>query len=567
MNYPLWDLPSSGLLIAFVAIVHVFVSHFAVGGGFFLVLTERRARRTNDAALLAYVQRHARFFVLLTIVFGAVTGVGIWFTISLVHPAATSALINTFVWGWAMEWTFFVAEVAAALAYYYGWERMDPRTHMTVGWIYAISAFMSLVIINGILAFMLTPGAWLTTRSFWDGFFNPTYASSVVGRTFAAFGLAGLYSLLTAARERDAALKRTLARTAALHWIVPSAVGMAACVAWYLHAAAAAGTNPGGAFGAPAHGLGAALATLASGLAPSGYPPVQRLGLAAIVASVLIVILALVVAFVRRERFGLPLASAALVLGLVAIGGAEWAREGLRKPYVIGRYMFVNGVRVSPAAAVPAPPPGFPADPFTVEALTEGGVLRAALFPRLPAGADEAGQGAEVFRLLCSACHTPDGHLAIRPLVAGMSSSAIEGVLGRLARPVTASGVETSWSDPAHVVDDWRGRRMPPFTGNAAEKRALAVYLAGLGGGAVSPSPAQGGEADLGARLFDAQCSSCHGDGGDFPLAGRALGTVDQVDATLRDLPAVNDMMPPFEGSDAERRALAEYLARLGGAR
>ena len=45
MNYPIWDLPASGLLIAFVAILHVFVSHFAVGGGLFLVLLERRARR------------------------------------------------------------------------------------------------------------------------------------------------------------------------------------------------------------------------------------------------------------------------------------------------------------------------------------------------------------------------------------------------------------------------------------------------------------------------------------------------------------------------------------------
>jgi hypothetical protein len=28
-------------------------------------------------------------------------------------------------------------------------------------------------------------------------------------------------------------------------------------------------------------------------------------------------------------------------------------------------------------------------------------------------------------------------------------------------------------------------------------------------------------------------------------------------------LPAINDMMPAFEGTDAERRALAEHLASL----
>ena len=45
MNYPIGDVPASGLLIAFIAVVHVFVSHFAVGGGLFLVLAERKARR------------------------------------------------------------------------------------------------------------------------------------------------------------------------------------------------------------------------------------------------------------------------------------------------------------------------------------------------------------------------------------------------------------------------------------------------------------------------------------------------------------------------------------------
>ena len=103
MNYPVWQLGiPGGLLIAFIAVIHVFVSHFAVGGGAYLVLTERKAYRENDPALLAYVREHSKFFALLTVVFGAVTGVGIWITIGLVSPEATSSLIHTFVWGWAI---------------------------------------------------------------------------------------------------------------------------------------------------------------------------------------------------------------------------------------------------------------------------------------------------------------------------------------------------------------------------------------------------------------------------------------------------------------------------------
>ncbi|NUM78345.1 hypothetical protein HUU40_28625, partial [candidate division KSB1 bacterium] len=90
MNYPVWDVSfGAGLLIAIVSITHVFVSHFAVGGGLFLVLTEKKAYRENDAALLNWLKTHTRFFVLLTVVFGAISGVGIWFTIALIHPSAT----------------------------------------------------------------------------------------------------------------------------------------------------------------------------------------------------------------------------------------------------------------------------------------------------------------------------------------------------------------------------------------------------------------------------------------------------------------------------------------------
>ena len=47
MNYPAWDVPliGGGLLIGLIAVLHVFVAHFAVGGGLFLVWTEARAYR------------------------------------------------------------------------------------------------------------------------------------------------------------------------------------------------------------------------------------------------------------------------------------------------------------------------------------------------------------------------------------------------------------------------------------------------------------------------------------------------------------------------------------------
>ena len=46
MNYPYWDVPviGSGWVIGIIAIFHVLVSHFAVGGGFYLPIAEAKAR-------------------------------------------------------------------------------------------------------------------------------------------------------------------------------------------------------------------------------------------------------------------------------------------------------------------------------------------------------------------------------------------------------------------------------------------------------------------------------------------------------------------------------------------
>ena len=52
MNYPFWDIPhiGSGWVIGMIAIFHVMISQFAVGGGLFLPLAERKAMRMQRAA-------------------------------------------------------------------------------------------------------------------------------------------------------------------------------------------------------------------------------------------------------------------------------------------------------------------------------------------------------------------------------------------------------------------------------------------------------------------------------------------------------------------------------------
>ncbi len=137
MEYPVWSLFAlgGGLPIVLIGVVHVFIAHFAVGGGLFLVLTEHKAYREDNGHILGYVKNHTFFFLLLSLVFGGLTGVGIWFTISLLSPQATSLLVHTFVFGWAIEWVFFAGEIVALLVYYYRFKDMPRKTHLKIGWL------------------------------------------------------------------------------------------------------------------------------------------------------------------------------------------------------------------------------------------------------------------------------------------------------------------------------------------------------------------------------------------------------------------------------------------------
>lgn len=539
MNYPIWSVPGAGLLIAGIAVLHVFISHFAVGGGLFLVWLERRARRTGDPALLAYARRHTRFFVLVTLVLGAVTGVGIWFTIALVHPQATSTLIQAFVWGWAIEWTFFATEIAAALVYYYGWDRLEPRTHLAVGWVYFGAAWLSLAVINGILSFMLTPGHWIVSQSFWEGILNPTYLPTLVARTVGAIGLAGAYGLLTLAWSGDRALQARLVRPLALGWVLPGAALLLVSLLWVLSAASGAGIPVAASLGAPGEGLRAILGTLYAG-STTGHPIGRAAARIALDGVLVAAIVALLLAAFRAPRVSRAAAVLVMAGALAAVGGFEWTREVLRKPYIIGNYMLVSGVRVT------GPPP------FTVDDLRERGALRATAWSAgVPHGSDDVDRldqaGLEVFRLQCSQCHTRDGYQAIRPLVQGSAPGTLERVIDRLP--------------------EWRGRRMPPFAGSPSERLALAVHLSLLGG---APRAAIAGSiardravAESAAQVFEDNCGMCHGAQGEFPIEARGRPASAFYDLLAR-LPEINDAMPPYDGSEEERQALAAYLAMLG---
>lgn len=438
MDYPIWDLAlGGGVLIGIVAIAHVVVAHFAVGGGLAIALLETLAVRRRDAALRQLAYRSSWMLILISTVFGALTGVGIWFTIGLIHPTATSALIRTFVWGWAIEWVFFILEVATAVAYVATWNKVRPRTHLLLIWLYAFGAFMSLVVIQGIISYMLTPGKWLETKAFWDGFFNPTYLPGLVLRTGICFFLAGAYLTFAALREHNRDARARLVRLLASFQVV----GVLVTYAGYRWWEVALPDSVKALFLAATPQLPALAATRSFLL----------WSLAAYLAVVLFAWLA-----PRWQRW--PVTAVALIAAFAFFGGYERLREGVRKPYIIRDHMFSNGILVS-----------------DIERHNEQGILSHARWAAMDDDGSLEGKGRAVYRAQCASCHTLDGYLSIRQLLASADADTIDVILEIMHNQGEA------WAGGA--VPDTRTLdypTMPPFVGTQEERRALGVYLATL---------------------------------------------------------------------------------------
>jgi cytochrome d ubiquinol oxidase subunit I len=422
MHYPLWTVPHLGgaLVIASIAIFHVVIAHFAVGAGIFNALTEIRAYRKGDLTLLRFVRDNSLFLIYLAFVAGAVSGVGIWFSIELVAPEATTFLIRLFLWVWAIEWVFFIVELASGYIYYFTWDRLSRAWHIAVGVIYAVAAFMSLVMINGILAFMLTPGQWLHSGSLWDAWFNPSFLPSLCMRTVSALALAGIFVAVVATMKSQRFEREERARIIAwgARFLVPLAL-MPVLAVWYF----------------------SVLPASARSLALGGAVAMTFFFMFGVVLSLLIALYALFGMLLRARDVNLETALLMAAIAFLATGSMEFVREGIRKPYVLHDVMYSNGIMVK-----------------DVPMLDRDGVLARARWvqPDTVHYRGEVAVGEAMYRTECMRCHEIDGYNALRPLVKDWNYPLIMSALDQL---------------------DKIKPFMPPFVGTQAEKEALGKYL------------------------------------------------------------------------------------------
>lgn len=500
MTYPVWQVfAGPQFLIAVMGIVHLLIAQFAVGGGLFMVLAEGHAARHDDLPLKRWLERFTGFFVVLTLVFGVSTGVGIWFTVGLISPGATERLIGLFLWVWAVEWVFFLVEIISIFVYHKTWRSLPEAKHRFVGWIYFIAAWASLAAINAILSFQLTPGHWSEGGSLLQAFFNPGFIPTTLARTFISFLLAGLYVLVGVSWKNDRILKADITALASV-WVWISTVLFTATCAWTWFAV-------GPLVGVNRHGI-----------------PSLNIALRTIpVAAALLFAGGLVVTFQRYRLPGKTGSVVLLIAGFLLVGAFEFAREDLRKPYLVHGIVYANHVPVSMQKRFREK--GFlESYPYT-EKVNIDKLNRPAV-------------GKLIFNAACTSCHTKKrGMNAVAPRLAGLEESFLADLIFR---------------------SELTRYRMPPFPGTKREAAAVASYLSYLAPKRVVPV--------TGRAVWERRCAPCHSLKGSFRPVDQAFSGLDApgIEELIEEIQAFDERMPAWTGTPAEKKALAAFFAGKG---
>jgi cytochrome bd ubiquinol oxidase subunit I len=435
VNYPFWVVPfiGGGWVIGIIAIIHVFVSHFAVGGGAFLAVTELMAYKRNDEGIYAYLKKHTLFFLLVTTVLGVIFGPGIWWSISLVSPNATQTLIQEYTLLWGFEYVVFGTELATFYVYYSTWDKIPRRLHLQLAWIYLFISILTLVTINGMLTFMLTPGKWIESHNWIDGYFNPTYWPSNLLRIMIMCGIAGMYALITSSRIKDEPLREYMLKYSA-KWLLPVFFLGPIMGYWYFSEIPQASIN-----------------TIFTGIHNSGvgnFSVLARALYLSLILSGTILIFAFVGPYLNPKGFSFKAAVLFLVFGLLVTGVSEWTRELLRKPYVVYGYMYSNGIRRDQLTKINTEG-FFPAAKWADATLA-------------PVNAPLR-RGELMYRFQCMSCHATVGYRGMDNLLGERDLDSIKSFLTILRETDPKK-------NPYHGI-------MPPLVGHEDEFDDLALYL------------------------------------------------------------------------------------------
>lgn len=409
-----------GLVMAGVAILHVFLAQFAVGGGFLLCYFQWLAMTGRNQHARQFVSGFFKVLLLISFVLGALTGVGIWFTSIQISAPTIGQMVFNFHWIWATEWTFFCLEIVAGYCFYRYYDRLSDKNSLILLVLYTFAAWMSLFWINGILSWQLTPGEWLQTGSIVDGFLNPSFWPSLFFRTIVCLTLASLVGCVVVNLIPDLNREaRTSLINRSAHLMTPMLL-MPILGAWFLYSM-------------PPDSRSWVL---------GGSPAMMMFFMISVGASVAIGGYAVIGLWMQRLYINGATASLLLLLAFGATSGGEFVREGSRKPYSIRHVVYSTGIL-----------------PSEVAHLRKVGCVSNDPYPvanqdQLPN--ETVVLGAKVFRRQCAVCHTIVGSNAVSHLTESWDIDQMRMNIAKLQQ-----------TKPF----------MPPFAGTPTELEALVHYI------------------------------------------------------------------------------------------
>ncbi len=461
MDFPLFHLDFIGnrMLIAVIAVTHVLINH-TLAVGFLPLITMLEyfgfKKKQIDPEYGGKWDEMARKIMftgfIITTSLGAMTGVGIWLAASLVNPASIGSLIRVFYMAWFTEWIVFVLEVVFIMIYYLTWKKSNESPakklrHIRFGTALSIFSWLTMAIIVAILGFMMDSGSWGADKTFFSGFTNPLYLPQLYFRTPLAMTLGGAVALFLTLFyvKKDNEIRKKAISYISLWILAWTPVTAAGAFAYYVKIPDMMVGN-----------LPTAVGTIQFS---QWYDDVLWIIIGAVVLSFIIALWGFLLPK-RLPRIAVIIPIFAL---LTFLGYFERIREFIRKPYVIGEYMYANTYR---------------AEEYSL--FKEKGILPYSTFTANDEVREDnkVDAGKDVFMLTCSRCHTITGINSVTDKFTKMAGK----------KKLSADMIKGYIPDMHRV---WYF--MPEFPGNNAELEALTTYILDAAKNPESPGGAQHG--------------------------------------------------------------------------